>query len=136
MLALFVRDRYYPKLDCLRLLKMLILHEFGETGKAGDITPTDGITAKEKHRMEKETVIALFKDFPNGESYIALWEEFEEGKTNEARLAKAIDKLEMCMQAKIYSLQHNKDLQEFFDRAREQMQFSEVLALFEEVEKI
>jgi len=43
-----------------------------------------------------------------------LWYEYENGETNEAKLVKDFDKIEMIMQALEYEEQQGKDLSEFF----------------------
>jgi len=116
-LAVIFRDRFFPRLDCLTVLLMLTMHECGETGKLGDVTPSDKVSPEEKHRQERACVVELFKDLPGGERYVALWDEFEEQKTPEAIFAREMDMLERTLQAKIYDLQHKKDLSAFVEEA-------------------
>ena len=51
---------------------------------------------------------------PQGESYLEIWEEFEQGETLEAQFIRQVDRLEMGFQAGIYRLQGLIDPQEFF----------------------
>jgi putative hydrolase of HD superfamily len=45
----------------------------------------------------------------------ALWREYEEAVTTEAKLCKDLDKIEMILQAYEYESTQGHDLQEFFD---------------------
>ena len=51
-LSMLLVDRYFPELDLLKVLRMSILHDFGEV-YAGDFTPLDKITPEEKHTLKK-----------------------------------------------------------------------------------
>ena len=112
ILVILINDIYSLDLDLEKIVIMSLIHEMGEI-KNGDITPLDGISKEEKHAMEKKGVIELFKDFPEAEKYIAIWEEFEKRETREARIVFQAEKLEMALQAKIYEFQYGKDLSEF-----------------------
>ncbi|CCM02595.1 uncharacterized protein FIBRA_04698 [Fibroporia radiculosa] len=45
----------------------------------------------------------------------ALWKEYEEGETDEARFVKDLDRFEMASQALEYERDHSTQLQQFFD---------------------
>ena len=72
--AMVLADEFFPELDTLKVLRMALIHDFGEI-YAGDIIPGDGITPEEKHRAERESVARVFESLPNGDAYLALWEE-------------------------------------------------------------
>ena len=113
-MALFVADALFPDLDRDRLLRMALLHDFGEI-HAGDLTPADGVPAGEKRRREAASVEQVLAALPAGEEYVALWREYEEGATAEARLLRQLDRLEMGLQALIYERQGLADLSEFHE---------------------
>jgi len=113
MLAWWIADAYFPNLDVNRVLRMVLVHELGEI-YAGDITPGDHMSAEEKHRLEREGFMRVVNKLPEGETYLSLWEEFEEGATSEARLVRQIDRLEMGFQALIYEKQGFGNMDEFF----------------------
>jgi len=113
-LALFVADALFPDLDRDRLLRMALLHDFGEI-HAGDLTPADGVPPGEKRRREAASVEQVLAELPAGEEYVALWREYEEGATAEARLLRQLDRLEMGLQALIYERQGLADLSEFHE---------------------
>ena len=122
ILGLLVCDLYFSHLDCLKVLKMCLTHELGEIINGDPKSPRNKIAKRSKYIAERSAIIYLLKDFPNADEYLKLWEEFEEGKSQEAKLVRQLDKLEMALQAKIYSLQHRKNLQEFLDDVRAQLE--------------
>ncbi|KAA0001414.1 MAG: HD domain-containing protein [Thermoplasmata archaeon] len=57
------------------------------------------------------------KELPN--SYYEIWEEFIEGKSEEAKLMQQIDKFEMLLQAYEYAAIYGKEkLEEFFEEEK------------------
>ena len=99
-------------LNIEKILKMSLVHEIGEI-YAGDITPVDGISLKEKYDLELASVEKVFSDYSEGEEFILLWKEFEEAKTPEAKFLKQIDKFEMGLQAAIYKKHNIGNMEEF-----------------------
>ncbi|NCA82780.1 MAG: HD domain-containing protein [Opitutae bacterium] len=130
LLALFLADAQFPELDKGRLILMGLLHDFGEI-YAGDIIPGK-MSLADKHVLERESVERVFSKLAKGKDYLAVWEEFEEGKTPEARLMKEIDRLEMGLQASVYEQDHvGDDLSAFFDSTDQALttpQLREILA--------
>jgi len=57
----------------------------------------------------------MLQNSPEAQKMEALWKEYEEGQTAEARLAKDLDRFEVCVQALEYEKRHSQDLQEFYD---------------------
>jgi len=84
-----------PRLDVLRVLKMLILHDLVEID-AGDTFAYD--TARMAGQHEREAVAAdrIFGLLPADQArdFRVLWDEFEEKQTPEARFASAIDRFQ------------------------------------------
>jgi putative hydrolases of HD superfamily len=116
VLAMLLADAYFPQLDALRVLRLVLLHDIGEV-HAGDITPADQVDANEKHRLERDSVQQVMTGIPNAAQYLALWQEYEDGSTAEARFVKQIDRLEMGLQAGVYQLQGIVDGSEFIQSA-------------------
>lgn len=118
LLALFLADTHFPHLDQAKLLRMALVHDFGEI-YAGDIVPGN-MDLAQKHTLEKESVEKVFLRLPNGSEYLAIWQEFEDGETPEAQFIKEVDRLEMGLQATIYEQENFGDMELFFqstDRA-------------------
>jgi putative hydrolase of HD superfamily len=87
-----------PRLDVLRVLKMLIIHDLVEID-AGDTFAYD--TARRAGQHEREAVAAdrifgMLPDDQRGE-FRSLWDEFEEVGTPEAKFAAAIDRFQPCL---------------------------------------
>ena len=100
-----------------RALALAVIHDLPEV-LAGDITPADGVSAEEKVRRETEALESLLQDHPRAEELRTLWEEYNAGKSPEARFVRACDKLDMALQAQRYEALHpDLDLSEFVDSA-------------------
>jgi putative hydrolase of HD superfamily len=128
-LALWLAQAYQPDLDICKIMRMALLHDFGEV-YAGDLIPADAISAEEKHRLEAQSVQQVFAKLPGGQSYLDTWQEFEKGTSPEARFVRQIDRLEMGLQAAVYGRQGLIDPHEFFESARQALvdpQWVEVL---------
>jgi putative hydrolase of HD superfamily len=87
-------------LDTLKAVRMALLHDLAEA-ETGDLTPPqkDADPAGFKHAEEAAMSRMLEKLPPE---YIGAWREFYEGSSEEARLVRDADKLEMVMQAAEY----------------------------------
>lgn len=101
VLAMVLSDACVPALDALKVLRLALLHDFGEI-YAGDITPADGVDPADKHARERESVQHVLDKLPNGATYAALWQEYEAGASPEARFVRQIDRLDMALQAVVY----------------------------------
>ncbi len=115
-LALLVADGLRKDLDREKMVTMAMLHDFGEI-YAGDLVP-GAASAEVKHAKEKESVERVFGGLPGAERYLALWEEFEAQETEEARVVKALDRLEMGVQALVYEKEGWGPLEEFMETTR------------------
>lgn len=100
-LALFVLVMLeeYPELDAARVLAMALLHDVGEIYE-GDISAADYPDAQDKFREEEAAVRRVLGLLPEKlrDRLYSCWLEYEQGKTAEARLVKALDKAETIIQ--------------------------------------
>ncbi|MBE1531963.1 HD domain-containing protein [Actinomadura algeriensis] len=82
-------------IDVGRTLKLVLLHDLVEI-YAGDTFLYDDEGAATQERREREAADRLFALLPDDQEagFRALWDEFEERKTPEARFAKAMDRLQ------------------------------------------
>lgn len=128
LLALFLADAHFPQLDKTKLLRMALLHDFGEI-YAGDIVPGK-MSLEEKHELERKSVERVLGKLPNGREYLAVWEEFEAGQTAEARLLRELDRLEMGLQAAVYEQDGLGNLDKFFDSADRALSTPELRNIF------
>lgn len=86
-------------IDILKVIKMVLIHDLVEID-AGDTFIYD--TTKDHSNTDEELIAAkrIFNILPEdqAEHYIALWLEFEEGLTSEAKFARTMDRLEPLLQ--------------------------------------
>lgn len=89
----------YPQLDFLRLLKICVIHDLGEALN-GDIPAPQQIGKPDKSEQERSDFARLAASLPDRlrAELLALWDEYETAATPEARVAKALDKLETILQ--------------------------------------
>ena len=98
LMAMILASQIKRKYDQAKLLKMAIIHDLAEV-IAGDHWAFKAIKLdqQDKERLGlKELVKDLAKDAQI--EIIELWEEYEENKTEEAKLVKALDKVEVLIQ--------------------------------------
>ena len=102
-------------IDNDRLIKMGLVHDLAEA-VAGDITPHCGVSREEKEKLEREGLARMCSFLPKetGEEISRLWEEYEAGESEEAKICHEIDKLEMVLQAHEYEKNGSRKLQDFF----------------------
>lgn len=86
-------------MDRLRLLQMAVIHDLAEA-VTGDVPAIDQHNADNKASSEKEAIGQLTAMLPEGprDTLLALWEEYENGSSPEARFLKGFDKLETILQ--------------------------------------
>ena len=106
VLALEIMAKNDLKLDQLKVVKMIAYHEIGEID-AGDFTPVDNITKKEKYEKEYACVKRIAEQYEMPE-ILELWKEFEENITPEAQFVKKLDKFDCVLQSKVYSEIYDK----------------------------
>lgn len=99
LLALVLRPGL-PEVDYGRLLPMLVVHDLGEA-IGGDIpAPEQAARGGSKSAQERDDLLQLLAPLPAAqrEELTALWDEYESAASTEARVAKALDKLETILQ--------------------------------------
>lgn len=116
-LALLVGDRI-PGLDRGKLLAMALLHDMAEV-LVGDLPSSarSYVGAAVKHEAEWQAMQDLLGPLPAEQraAYLALWQEYHQGGSREARLVKLLDKVEMLMQALAYEQAGNLAMGEFWE---------------------
>lgn len=94
----------FPDVDANRLVRMCLIHDLGEA-ISGDVPAPEqarrraagGEGKAADERRDLETLLSPLPVTLRGE-ITALWDEYEAAETREARLAKALDKLETILQ--------------------------------------
>jgi putative hydrolase of HD superfamily len=95
----------FPGVDFARLVKICLVHDLGEA-VGGDVPAPEQARRREaglatgKGSDERRDLLTLLEPLPSrvAAEIADLWDEYEAAKTPEARLAKALDKLETIMQ--------------------------------------
>ncbi|RHZ75909.1 hypothetical protein Glove_208g56 [Diversispora epigaea] len=133
ILSLLIKDSSLNRDKCV---KMAVVHDLAEA-LVGDITPFEGISKAEKNRREFEAMrqmcTNLLENSPQSQEIFALWQEYEDNSTNEAKFVKDIDKFEMIIQAYEYEQSENKDLEQFFESTKGKFNHPEVKCWVEEL---
>ncbi|XP_053695876.1 5'-deoxynucleotidase HDDC2 [Sabethes cyaneus] len=105
------------ELDRVRVMELAMIHDLAES-IVGDITPYCGISREEK-LLREFSAMSEIADLlgPCKDKLLELFNEYEEGKTDEAKFVKDLDRLDMVLQAFEYEKRDNCPLkhQEFFD---------------------
>lgn len=85
-------------IDVLKTVTMLLIHDLVEID-AGDTYAYAGVSHEAQHEKEARCAGRLFGMLPEdqGRRFRALWEEFEEGETAEARFAHTMDNIQPMM---------------------------------------
>jgi putative hydrolase of HD superfamily len=103
LMAVLIEPLLKQKIDMVRLLKMIILHDLVEA-EARDVSALDVLRNPEikldKIEKEKQAIenLRLTLENTNGQEIFDLFYEFEEKQTYEAKVANALDKLEVQLQ--------------------------------------
>ena len=103
MLAWSIKDEF-PDIDMEKLMKMCLFHDFGEA-ITGDIPSFEKTTKDEK--IEEEAVFKSLEILPEEQrkELVTLFEEMNDLNTKEAKLYKALDKMEAVIQHNEASLE-------------------------------
>jgi putative hydrolase of HD superfamily len=101
LLAILVNNHLDSPVDIAKTLKMIIIHDIVEA-ETGDIPCFEESERKKLEKENEARAIASIKRKLNGlaigEEVYDLWYEFEDGKSQEARFAKALDNIEVQIQ--------------------------------------
>jgi putative hydrolase of HD superfamily len=123
-------------LDTGKALRLALLHDLPEA-IVGDAMPEER-SGKRKIEMETKAMEELLSELSEEQRalYLEAWEEFIGGKTQEARLVRQADKLEMAIQAWEYANERGDPslAKEFWASARGQIEDAALLEILWQVE--
>ena len=99
MMTIVLAEHSDVPIDVLKVLKMVLIHDIVEID-AGDTFIYD---SQKNHTNTNEELVAAKRIFgllpqEQADEFIAIWEEFEEGLTDEAKFARAMDRFEPLLQ--------------------------------------
>lgn len=99
MMTIVLAEHSDKPIDVLKVVKMVLIHDIVEID-AGDVFIYD--TLKNHTNTDEELLAAqrIFGLLPEEQAkeFIAIWQEFEDGKTDEAKFAKTMDRFEPLLQ--------------------------------------
>lgn len=140
MFALLIGHRL--GLNAEKMAAMAALHDVAECITSDIVTATLGPEEAARVEAEKKACerAAMERLFPPlgevGTWCLTLWNEYEEGTTEEARVLREIDKLECGMQAVIYGeAGHQLSQREFLAHARGKMRHPKLLELLDVLDR-
>ena len=92
-------ERELQGVDFSKLVKICLLHDLGEAIH-GDVPATQQTQAPDKAQRERADLLTLLAPLPDmlRADFVALWDEYDQAASLEARLAKGLDKLETIIQ--------------------------------------
>ncbi|MBO7394632.1 MAG: HD domain-containing protein [Ruminococcus sp.] len=95
ILAMLLSEYSDEPLDVLRVIKMVLVHDVVEID-AGDTYCYDSEGYKSKAEREEKAAQRIFGLLPDDqrEEFYALWREFEDSETADARFAAVLDRLQ------------------------------------------
>ncbi|EHH1238368.1 HD domain-containing protein [Vibrio parahaemolyticus] len=94
LMAVLMEEHANAPVDICRVMKMLLIHDVVEID-AGDTFVYDTAASKEQAEKEIKAAERLFGMLPTdqGQELLALWQEFEAAQSDDAKYAKALDRL-------------------------------------------
>ncbi|HBC3986906.1 TPA: HD domain-containing protein [Vibrio parahaemolyticus] len=94
LMAILMEEHANAPVDICRVMKMLLIHDVVEID-AGDTFVYDTAASKEQAEKEIKAAERLFGMLPTdqGQELLALWQEFEAAQSDDAKYAKALDRL-------------------------------------------
>ncbi|HHJ3241663.1 TPA: HD domain-containing protein [Vibrio parahaemolyticus] len=94
LMAVLMEEHANAPVDICRVMKMLLIHDVVEID-AGDTFVYDTAASKEQADKEIKAAERLFGMLPTdqGQELLALWQEFEAAQSDDAKYAKALDRL-------------------------------------------
>lgn len=98
LLAMTLQDVLGP-LDFERVLKLCVIHDLGEALN-GDVPAVLQQASAAKSGQERQDLVQLMSSLPATlqDEFLSLWEDYENATTREARIVKALDKIETIIQ--------------------------------------
>ncbi|EPN4952116.1 HD domain-containing protein [Vibrio diabolicus] len=94
LMAILMEEHANAPVDICRVMKMLLIHDVVEID-AGDTFVYDTAASQEQTEKEIRAAERLFGMLPSDQEQelLALWHEFEAAQTDDAKYAKALDRL-------------------------------------------
>lgn len=99
MMTIVLAEHSDKPIDILKVVKMVLIHDIVEID-AGDTFIYDTIknhTNTDEELLAAQRIFGLLPE-EQAKEFITIWQEFEDGKTDEAKFAKTMDRFEPLLQ--------------------------------------
>lgn len=98
-LMALILEKQFPDVNMSRVIKICLVHDLGEAIN-GDIPAPSQDDSMDKSENEREDFLELTNSLPEDlqKELVELWDEYEQISSIEAKMAKALDKLETIIQ--------------------------------------
>lgn len=123
MMTIVLAEHSDAPIDVLKVLKMVLIHDIVEID-AGDTFIYDSLKNHTNTDEELAAAKRIFGLLPEEQAneFITIWQEFEEGITNEAKFAKSMDRFEPLLQNTSNNggtwAEFNVDYQKVYDKKK------------------
>lgn len=99
LMAMILFEHADEYVDILKVIKMVLIHDIVEidTGDTFIYDTQKAHSNTEEERLAAHRIFGLLPGY-QAEELIAIWEEFEAGETQDAKFARAMDRLEPLLQ--------------------------------------
>ena len=125
-----------PSVDRARAVELALMHDLAEL-RIGDLprTATTYLPADVKHAAERRAAADILA--PADPRATALYEEYEDGETTEARFVRACDKLQLMIKVTVYESWGHRGLAEFWGNPANfpKSEFPSIESLFRSLQK-
>ncbi len=117
LLAMLVIEQYPGRFDGHRAMAMALVHDLAEARLMDIPMPcADAYLAEAKHNAEHAIAADMLAGLPG--TLLDLHGEFSEVRTQEAKLLRGLDKVQMMLKVLSYEREHRGNLAEFWENAK------------------
>ena len=137
LVALLLAELVEVSIDRGRLLSICLLHDLAEA-VTGDLPwPAQQYFGPGvKAQAEGRALRYMLEGLPFAADWLALWQDFEDAGSEEARLARDADRIDLLLQAVAYEQSGRRGLEEFWDGAAQyRWHFSQAATLFSQLKQ-
>lgn len=95
VMVFLLKDYANEEFDVQKVLQMVLIHDVVEI-IVGDVNVYDLEARKKQEQKEQDAAVDIFGKLPKeqGNEFLTVWREFEEGLTTESKFAKALDRMQ------------------------------------------
>lgn len=118
ILAIGLASEKNLEIDMTKTMKMIVVKELEKINLMKEFTPRKYPDANERKLNARKVLLDITKELKVSDELMALFDEYQEGKTKEAKFCLMVSKLESDLQAKIYDLNGNFSIEKAIEDAK------------------